>query len=49
MNTAPDSVAIGRMLKSQTTSGFWKRYHALPDAVQMLADRGYAVWSRDPR
>ena len=37
------------MLKSQTTAGFWKCYGSLPSAVQALADRAYATWSRDPR
>lgn len=45
----PGRVATGRMPKSLTTAAFWKRYHALPEAVRVLADRGYALWSRDPR
>ena len=49
MSTTRGKAASGRVLKSLTTSGFWKYYHELPEAVQRLADRGYANWSRDPR
>lgn len=49
MSTARDTPASGRVLKSFTTSGFWKRYHNLPEPVQRIADRGYTIWSRDPR
>ena len=37
------------MLRSLTTPEFWKLYHRLPEAARKLADRNYAVWSRDPR
>ena len=47
--TAQGKAASGRVLNSLATSDFWRRYHELPEAVQRLADRGYAVWSRDPR
>src|SRR5207245_1617131 len=48
-SAAAASVGTCRMLKSRAASSFWKRYHELPDGVQRLADRAYAVWSRDPR
>jgi hypothetical protein len=37
------------VLKSLTTPGFWKCYHALPETVQKLADRTYLAWAREPR
>ena len=49
MSTARDKPASGRVLKSVTTSGFRKRYYDLPEPAQRLADRGYALWLRDPR
>jgi len=37
------------VLKSLTTAEFWKCYGKLPASIQLLADRGYRLWSTDPR
>jgi hypothetical protein len=49
MNSVPERAAIGRVLKSHTTAGFWKSYQALPERVQQLADRTYFAWTLEPR
>ena len=37
------------MLRSLTSSSFWKGYGELPESVRKLADRNYAIWLNDPR
>ena len=34
---------------SKTTPQFWRHYASLPAEVRRLADKGYAVWRKDPR
>lgn len=33
---------------SKATSQFWQHYAELPVDIQRLADKAYAIWSRDP-
>ena len=35
-------------MKSQATARFWNGYAALPQEIRRLADKGYALWSKDP-
>ena len=36
-------------MKSKTTPEFWKRYDALPDEIQKLARKNFALWKLNPR
>jgi hypothetical protein len=36
-------------VKHTTTSRFWKLYEDLPEPIQRLADRNYALLEADPR
>ena len=33
----------------RTTTRFWQTYHALPEALQRVADANYALLKADPR
>ncbi|MBI4325801.1 MAG: hypothetical protein HY674_11125 [Chloroflexi bacterium] len=34
---------------SRTTPEFWQHYERLPKNIQRLADKGYKLWSKNPR
>ena len=36
-------------MRHRATSGFWRRYAALPDEVRSLADRSFEMLRQDPR
>ena len=35
-------------MNSLTTKNFWTLYYALPEDVQQLADKAYALWLDSP-
>lgn len=36
-------------MRSRATARFWKCFEGLPDHVQRLAEKNYALWKEDPR
>lgn len=34
-------------MRHRATAGFWRRYAALPEAVQAAADKGFALMKQD--